>query len=147
VPKNLLQWLGFPNRESTARDLLAWLIDNEGADVLEALLGFRLGELRHPQGMCPVLTEEPLAHGSRIDLLVHTERTLVGIEVKVHAGLGRKQLVRYAEGIVAYARAKYSEMPALELLYVTETGATVRSDSVHGVTVRSSLTWHRTTGQ
>jgi hypothetical protein len=140
MPKSLLEWLGFPYRESTARDLLAWLIDTEGADVLEPLLHFRPSKLKHPQGLAPILTEEPLGRSSRIDLLVHTEQALIGIEVKVNSGLGRRQLLRYAEGIHSYARSKYSAMPRLVLLYVTETGGTPRPSAIDGVEV-TSATW------
>lgn len=140
MSKSLLEWLGFPYRESTARDLLAWLIETEGADVLEPLLRFRPSKLKHGQGMAPILTEVPLGRGSRIDLLVHTEQELIGIEVKVNSGLGRRQLLRYAEGIHRYACSKYLAMPRLVLLYVTETGGTPRPREIDGVEI-TSATW------
>lgn len=51
----------------------------------------------------------------RVDLVIETKRYLIGIEVKIRAGLGEKQLERYAETLKARA-AHTLKTPLLVLL-------------------------------
>jgi hypothetical protein len=113
----LLECLGFPARESTSRDLLAWAIKEHGMSVLAPILG------KDAPALLPTMinTEHVFANTEgrrdRIDLLIDTSAGLVGIEVKVHSGAGVGQLERYARnlGVLASGRPAW-------LVFLTETG-------------------------
>jgi hypothetical protein len=118
TPKTtLLQCLGFPARESTSRDLLAWAVKEHGLSLLAPILGSG-APVSIPSSIC---TEHVFSSTDgkrdRIDLLIEAPDGLVGVEVKVHSGAGVGQLERYASNLKKLANGR----PAW-LLFLTETG-------------------------
>lgn len=118
--RHLLHWLGFPSRESTYRDLLAWLIDVAGEPALTAIVGFETG----PVDAGSLTTERALTGAPkttskmRLDLYVESERAVVGIEMKVHSSAGAGQLDAYATWLKERAGNRKAT-----LVFLTETGA------------------------
>lgn len=109
-----MAWLGFPGREHTARDLLGWLVDNQGVDALAKMIEQGLGDLE------TIEKETAPGPGSgAIDLLVETTTHVIGVEVKVKAGLHGDQLFRYAQALAG--RAEKSRKKPM-LLLITEVG-------------------------
>ena len=111
--RGVMEWLGFPGREHTSRDLLGWLIEADGAGVLGQLFGVDCGELES------VEAEHRLGTGSQIDLHVVTATHVIGIEVKVQSGVHGDQLFRYAR-FLREAALKAGKQALLA--FVTETG-------------------------
>ncbi len=77
-----------------------------GRDWVEELgLGYRVGTEICPMGDA----------ADRVDLIVETAHYLIGVEIKIGAGLGREQLERYAAAISRRAELQHL-MPLVVLL-------------------------------
>lgn len=55
-------------------------------------------------------------HADRVDITVETDRSIIGIEVKIHAGEGKRQLARYIETISQRAQLMRRRNPQVVLL-------------------------------
>jgi hypothetical protein len=117
--RTLLEWLGYPTRESTQRDLTAWLLTVIGEPVLTRLVGFDTGTLVSSslKTECSLVGAPKGRSRMRLDLYVESERAVVGIEMKVHSSAGLGQLEAYAEWLKGRAGQK-----KVVLVFLTETG-------------------------
>ncbi|GHT23978.1 hypothetical protein AGMMS4957_16300 [Bacteroidia bacterium] len=156
--RTFMEFSGYSHYENVCSNILQFFLDSEnehglGNLVFNALLRCIPGyENDSERGVIEVNREESTDDGGRLDLLIHSDRYVVGIENKIRAGL-YNDLKKYRETVEKAAREKEQTALCVVLSLNAVTDLKIKENRFVNVTykqlfekIRSAIGEHITSG-